>query len=73
LVQTSAECNSVMRLFTRPGLAQEDLSVVVALGRGVAGGYLGAVANLPAGGIVPGQGGLFDDGCLLQAGRRFST
>ena len=39
-------------------LRQDDLPVVVALGRGLAGGDLGAVPDLPAGAFEPGEGGL---------------
>ncbi len=43
-------------------LREHHLPVVVALGRGFAGGDLGAVADLPAGAFEPGERGLLDDG-----------
>ena len=43
-------------------LGQDDLGVVVALGRGFAGGDLGTASYLPASAFEPCQRGLFDDG-----------
>jgi hypothetical protein len=48
------------RIAQAPG--QHHLPVVVALGRGFAGGDLGAVADLPASRFQPRQRGLLDDG-----------